>query len=250
MKKVVGVIPSRIGSTRFPEKPLAMIAGKPLLAWVIAGARKAKLIGEIIVATDDKRIFDLAVREGAKAVMTESSLPSGSDRAWAAVQNIQCDVVLNIQGDEPLIDGAELDALVDAFNDKSVEMATLGKKIKAEELENLNVAKIICNQRGEAISFSRFAIPHSRDKNPTAKGAYACLKHIGLYGYKKAFLQRFCETGVVDIERAEGLEQMRALWLGARIKVVEHDCDSWGVDTPEDVIRVERILKTERSSRP
>jgi len=245
--KIIGVIPARYGSTRFDGKPLTPIAGKPLLQWVVEGARTSLRLSELVVATDDRRIFDLAIQLKVKAVMTEPDLPSGTDRVWAAVKDFAADYVINIQGDEPLITGDVLDLLATAF-DQGAEMATLARRFtNVKDVMNPGTAKIVINQRGEAVYFSRLAIPHSRVM-PEGGSGLACLKHIGIYGYKREFLNRFCTQKPVEIERAEALEQLRALWLGARIKVVETDYESWGVDTPEDVVRVEQIMK-ERSAR-
>lgn len=240
--KVYGVIPARYGSTRFPGKPLASIAGKPLLQWVIEGALQSQLITDVIVATDHEDIMKLAVDCDVQAVMTDSDLPSGSDRVWAAIAEEDCDVVLNIQGDEPLINGPLLDSLVEPFvKNKDIQMATLGRKIKLEDLESPNTAKITLNKNKEALYFSRHPIPYSR--NSVNEIPDACLKHIGMYAYRKKFLKEFCECGPVAIELSEMLEQLRALYLGARIQVVEVDADSWGVDHPEDVDKIEELLK-------
>lgn len=243
--KILGVIPARFGSTRFPGKPLVKIAGKPLLQWVIEGAKTSRRLSDVWVATDHPDIFALAQRCGARAVMTESDLPSGSDRVWAAVKNVDCDVVLNIQGDEPLLTGELLDALAEPFlTDPNLEMATLGRPLGPGDLESKSTAKIVLNHRQEAIYFSRFPIPFSRVD--AKQLPHVCCKHIGLYAYRKDFLQRFCACGPVDLEKAESLEQLRALYLGARIRVVAVDHDSWGVDTPEDVAKIEAIIQTGR----
>jgi 3-deoxy-manno-octulosonate cytidylyltransferase (CMP-KDO synthetase) len=240
----VGVIPARWGSTRFPGKPLALIAGKPLLQWVIEGARTSKKLSEICVATDDERIAELARRSGARAVMTDSDLPTGTDRVWQAVQAVEGDVVINIQGDEPLIEGALLDRLVAPFEaDGALEMATLGRALDLEALKSPNTAKIVLNHRDEALYFSRFPIPYSRVEATGDAPMTAALKHIGIYGYRRCFLARFCAQSPTELERMESLEQLRALYLGARIKVVRVDHDSWGVDTPEDVQKIEGILR-------
>lgn len=240
--KVIGVIPARYASTRFPGKPLTLILGKPLLTWVIERSQKSKLIDEILVATDDQRIADLAKKSGAQVALTGPELPSGSDRVWAAVKDRECDIALSIQGDEPLIDAAALDSLVKALiDDPSLEMATLGRPMTQEALESINTAKILLNHKSEAIYFSRFALPYSRGTKGVTQ--HISLKHVGIYGYRKTFLGRFCEQGPVEIELAEGLEQLRALYLGAKIKVVRTDLESWGVDTPEDVVKVESKLK-------
>lgn len=243
--KILGVIPARYGSTRFPGKPLAMVAGKPLLQWVIEGAKTSKKLSAVWVATDNQEIFALAEKCGARVVMTDPDLPSGSDRVWAAIKDEDCQVAVNIQGDEPLLSGDLLDSLVSPFfEDNEVEMTTLGRPLEEGDLESLSTAKIVMNKRNEALYFSRFPIPFSRIDAKQLPGV--CCKHIGLYAYRKQFLQRFCEQGPVDLEKAESLEQLRALYLGARIRVVGVEHDSWGVDTPEDVAKIEAIIQTGR----
>lgn len=240
--RTVAVIPARFGSTRYPGKPLVPIAGVPLLTRVIQGAKTSKKISKIIVATDDERIAELARKSDVEVVMTASNLPTGSDRVWAAVSGIDCDVVLNVQGDEPLIQGSTLDSLVIPFEqDPLVEMATLGREINREELLSPNTAKIVLNCRSEALYFSRAAIPFTRAE--AGEGVLeGVLKHVGIYAYRKKLLEKFCAQKPVAMELSEGLEQLRALWLGARIKVVKTNTDSWGVDTPDDVLKVERKL--------
>lgn len=243
--RIVGVIPARFGSTRFPGKPLAQIAGKPLLAWVIEGARKSRSLQEVIVATDDIRIQALAESMNCPVVMTESNLPTGTDRIWAAVRKrADVDVVVNIQGDEPLVTGEVLDSLcVPMAQDRTLQMATLGRTLAPAELGLFNTAKIVLNRSDEAIYFSRHPIPHSRVL-PERGECYA-LRHIGIYAYRRSFLKEFCDCGATGIEIAEGLEQLRALYLGAKIKVVRTEHESWGVDSPEDVLKVESILRGE-----
>lgn len=239
--KVIGVIPARYGSTRFPGKPIALIAGKPLLQWVIEAAKKSNLINKIIVATDDERILKLAKKCDVEAVMTDSELPSGTDRIWAAVKNEQFDIALNIQGDEPLLTGEVLDTLVQSMiKNPNSEMATLGHPFQSQkDMENPNVVKILLNINNEAIYFSRFPIPYSRGKE-FSQGVN--LQHIGLYGYRKSFLKKFCETPAHPIELQEALEQLRALYLGAKIQVTSVEYETRGVDTPEDVLIVESKL--------
>lgn len=240
--KFIGVIPARFASTRFPGKPLVKISGRPLLQWVIEAAKTSQKVSEIFVATDHEEIASLARSLKVQVVMTDPELPSGSDRVWAAVKNINFDVVLNIQGDEPLISGGILDQLCQPFEaDAGLEMATLGRSLQPGDLDSLTTAKVVRNQNGEALYFSRLPIPYSRQKTEQLPGA--CLKHIGLYAYRKEFLGRFCAQKPVAIELAESLEQLRALYLGARIKVIEVDHDSWGVDTPGDVNKIETMLK-------
>lgn len=248
--KVFAVIPARYGSTRFMGKPLALINGKALLTWVIQAAKKSKKIKHLIVATDDKRIAELALAEKIQVAMTDSNLATGSDRVWAAIQAEDADVVINIQGDEPLLNPENLDLLAEAFeNDPTLEMATLGRELDEEALFSEQTAKIVLNHKQEALYFSRYPIPYSRQKTPL-KSTYqrsdsysACLKHIGLYAYRKDFLKKFCEQAPVELETYEGLEQLRALYLGARIKVIKVESDSWGVDLPEDILKIEKLMR-------
>lgn len=252
----VGVIPARFGSTRFPGKPLVLIAGQPLIAHVIAGARKAQSLSEILVATDDDRIAKVATDAGARVVMTDPDLPSGTDRTWAAIETsglTGVDVVVNIQGDEPLVEAAPLDALVAAFSKRpEIQMATLGREIDVatpeglEALHSLTTAKIVLGHDDRALYFSRLPIPFSRGVPGRAPGANAAgravLKHVGIYAFRPAFLKQFCATPPCELELFEGLEQLRALYLGAKIHVVRTGHESWGVDTPQDVEKIEKLL--------
>jgi len=243
---VVGVIPARWGSTRFAGKPLALIAGKPLLQWVIEGVGHSRKLTKLIVATDDQRIADLARRLQVDVAMTSPDCATGTDRVWQACRDLSCDVVVNIQGDEPLIRGEIIDALVTPFEqDQQLEMATLGRPLSFEALHSTTTAKVVLNHRNEALYFSRYPIPYSRVEAQSGQKLEAALQHIGVYAFKKAFLQDFCRQAPVAIELSESLEQLRALYLGARIRVVPVEHESWGVDTPEDVKKIEKILKRE-----
>lgn len=243
---ILGVIPARFGSTRFPGKPLKLVAGKPLLQWVVEAAKTSKKITQVWVATDDYRIAELATSLGVKVAMTDSELPTGSDRVWQAVRNTSADIVVNIQGDEPLLRGELLDSLIQPMiDDRSLEMATLGRPLDEEALLSQNTAKIVLNARHEAVYFSRFPIPFSRLKFADAglqSISETVLKHVGLYAYRKSFLEKFCAQKPVGVEMLESLEQLRALYLGARIKVVRTEHESWGVDTPEDVAKIEAMI--------
>lgn len=240
MTKVVGVIPARYASTRFPGKPLALIQGKPMIQWVIEGAKKARDLSDLLVATDDERIATVVRAAGAEAVMTDSDLPSGTDRVFAAVRGRDFDVVVNIQGDEPLIRAEMLTELIAPLLESNApEMSTLMTDLSHDELQNLNVVKALCNQKGDALYFSRFPVPYSRG---SAEGALACGKHIGLYAYQRTFLEKFCVTPPTPLELGESLEQLRALELGARIRVVYTKHRSLGVDTPEDLAKIEKML--------
>ncbi len=243
--KVIVVIPARYGSTRFPGKPLVKIKDKTLIEWVIAGSQTSKYLTEIIVATDDERILTVAKNAGVKAVMTSEKCATGTDRVFEATKDIDFDVVINIQGDEPQISSKYIDPLVEAFlNQKNLDMATLAHPIELKDLENKNAVKVIKNINDEAIYFSRFAIPFSRVEadGETNASSVVALKHIGLYGYSKSFLKKFCETPMAAIEKYESLEQLRALHLGAKIKVITVAQAIQGVDTPEDLKIVEKYL--------
>lgn len=238
----IGVIPARYGSTRLVAKPLIKIHGRPLLEWVVRGVRDAKSLNEIIVATDHSEIANLAESLGVRAVMTDPNLPSGSDRVWAAAKDRKADIVLNIQGDEPLIEASWVDSLVQAMiKNPKVEMATLGHELPLNEMEEKGTVKLILNRANEAIYFSRYPIPYSRED--AVKWPGTALKHIGLYAYRKDFLRDFCAQSPTAIEKCESLEQLRALWLGAKIHVTSINGVSVGVDTAEDVLKVEKILK-------
>ncbi len=239
--KVIAVIPARYGSTRFPGKPLVKIKDKTLIEWVIAGSKTSKYLSQIIVATDDERILSVAKNAGVNAVMTSDKCATGTDRVFEATKDIDFDVVINIQGDEPQISFKYIDPLVEAFmNQKNLDMATLAHPIELKDLENKNAVKVIKNINDEAIYFSRFAIPFSRLEADSS--TLSTQKHIGLYGYSKSFLQKFCEAPQADIEKHESLEQLRALHLGAKIKVITVDQPIHGVDTPEDIKIVEKYL--------
>ena len=229
--KIIAVIPARFASTRFPGKPLALLKNKPIIQWVIEGARKSKLVDEIFVATDDERIAAVCKAINAEVLMTTTECPTGTDRIFEATRNLNFDVVLNVQGDEPLIDNSYIDPLARAFLDnENLEMATLAHPLAQEDVANKNAVKVITNAFDEAIYFSRQPIP-------------ASLKHIGLYGFSKTFLQKFCTSPQAFIEKQESLEQLRALHLGARIKVLRVEKPTYGVDTPEDLQKLEALLK-------
>ncbi len=243
--KIVGIIPARFASTRFPGKPLALIAGKPLIQHVVEQCQKAKSLAEIIVATDDSRIADTA-KKFCRVEMTRADHPSGSDRIAEVTMRCNCEAVVNIQGDEPLIDPNVIDAVAKVLPHE--EMSTAATLIKNfSEYDNPNVVKVVVNATGHALYFSRRTIPYLRDaanrpgNEPLA--AFPFLKHLGIYGYQRETLLRLVKFPVSPLENAEKLEQLRALENGIQIAVVKVDYDSIGVDLPEDVIRVEKFLK-------
>jgi 3-deoxy-manno-octulosonate cytidylyltransferase (CMP-KDO synthetase) len=242
--RIVGIIPARFASTRFPGKPLAMIAGKPLLRHVVERCKEAKALAEVVVATDDRRIFEMAA-QFCRVVMTREDHPSGSDRIAEAAAALDCDAVVNIQGDEPLISPGVINAVAGAL--ERAEMSTAATLIKRfEELDNPNVVKVVVNASGMALYFSRRTIPYLRDaasRSATEQlAAFSFLKHLGIYGYRKDTLLRLVRFPVSALEAAEKLEQLRALENGIAIAVEKVAHDSVGVDVPEDVARVEQLL--------
>ena len=247
--KTYGIIPSRFGSSRFPGKPLAMLAGKPLVAWVVEAVRKAKTLDDVLVATDDTRIADAVVKYGGRAVMTPSELPSGTDRiAFAAGAFADDDVLVNIQGDEPLIDPSLVDALAMKMKlEARWDMATAVSPIRdAADFAAKSVVKVVLDRFGGAMYFSRAPIPCDRDGEPDfGSGLY--VRHLGIYAYRGAFLKRYIAEPPCALERTERLEQLRALWMGAKIAVVMAAEEGVGVDTPEDAERVSKILASRAS---
>ena len=261
--KIYGIIPSRFGSSRFPGKPLAMLAGKPLVAWVVEAVQKAKGLDDVLVATDDERIVAAVREHGGKAVMTPSELPSGTDRIACAARNYlghdfaDDDILVNIQGDEPLIDPALIEALAAKLrDDPRWSMATAVTPIKnAADFAAKTVVKVVLDRDDGALYFSRAPIPCSRDVEPTfpqpsspdALTPHALIvRHLGIYAYRGAFLKKYIAEPPCALEKTEKLEQLRALWMGAKIAVVRTDDEGVGVDTPEDAARVEKILAARR----
>ncbi|HXJ58814.1 MAG TPA: 3-deoxy-manno-octulosonate cytidylyltransferase [Verrucomicrobiae bacterium] len=243
---ILGLIPARYGSTRFPGKPLHLIAGKPLLQHVVERCRRANLLQEIIVATDDPRI-EQAARGFCQVEMTAADHPSGTDRIAEVAARHHCDAAVNIQGDEPLIDPAVIDAVAGALT--NAPMSTAATALRAgTEYDNPNVVKVVVNLAGRALYFSRRTIPFVRDaaSRPVAEqlAAFPFLKHLGIYGYRKETLLRLVRFPVSALEAAEKLEQLRALENGIELAVVRVDYDSVGVDVPADVGRVEALLKS------
>lgn len=238
---IIGVIPSRWGSSRFPGKPLTPILGKPLVLWVVEAAKRAKRLDKVIVATDDRRIAD-AVSPHCQAVMTASDLPSGTDRVAVAAKAGPQDIVINIQGDEPLMDPALIDALADRMIRTGEEMATAACPIQSlDQLNARTVVKVVLRNDDSALYFSRLPIPCRRDGEPDlASGLY--WRHLGIYAYRGDFLDRLIHTPPCPLETTESLEQLRALWLGGRIGVIRRNDEGIGVDTPADVQTVEALL--------
>ena len=243
--KTLGIIPSRYGSSRFPGKPLHLLCVKPLVAWVVEAVKKSKTLDDVIVATDDERIVSAVETHGGKAVMTPSELPSGTDRiACAAGDFTDDDILVNIQGDEPLISPDLIDALVGRMNEGTKwDMATAVTPIKSlDDLNAKTVVKVVLDRDDGALYFSRAPIPCDRDHTPDiATGLW--VRHLGIYAYRGAFLKKYISEPPCDLEKTEKLEQLRALWMGAKIAVIRTDDEGVGVDTPEDAVRIEAILR-------
>ena len=240
MGKVVAVIPARYESSRFPGKPLARILGKPMIQWVYERVSLTEEINTIFVATDDQRIADCVTSFGGKAIMT-GECNSGTDRVYEAVKGQDCDIVVNVQGDEPTIKYQEICELLSAFNDESVYMATLKKRIDIKsEIDNSNVVKVVTDLNGNALYFSRNRIPFNRSGEPTDY-----YRHVGMYAYRMDFLKKFVELEESKNEKTEKLEQLRALDNGYKIRVLETQFENYGVDVPEDIENAERLLKRE-----
>lgn len=244
--RTIGVIPARYGSTRFPGKALADIAGKPMIQRVYERCIRAACLEDVIVATDDERIAETARSFGAPVMMTAAEHPSGTDRVAEIAAQVEADVFINIQGDEPLIDPAAIDAAAAPFAaDASVVMTTLARPIpsaRASELASPNTCKLVVDKNGDALYFTRALVPFRR--HPGVNLPY--LRHIGLYGFRREFLCRFTTLEPSPLEAVEGLEMLRALSYGYKIRVVAGEFSSQGVDGPEDLAPiVEYYLRSE-----
>ncbi len=246
-QRTVAVIPARYGSTRFPGKPLALIAGRPMIQWVYENTMRAASIETAYVATDDERIAAVVRGFGGRAVMTAADHPTGTDRIAEAVAGLDADLVVNVQGDEPLVPAEVIDRLVAAMRRSAAEMGTVAVpfSLAASGPENPNAVKVVVDARGYALYFSRSLIPFPRSGGVAVEP----LLHWGLYAYRRDFLEQFVAWPPSPLEKCEMLEQLRALENGARIMVVQAAVQSIGVDTPEDVAKVEGRLR-EVASRP
>lgn len=238
--KIIGVIPARWASTRFEGKVLAAINGKPMIQHVWERSKKSELLDDLIIACDDDRVLNAAQQFGAKAVLTSKDHASGTDRIAEAVESIDGDIVVNIQGDEPLIQHEVIDALVTALIDAPLcSMGTMIKVLEAEEeLKNPNVVKVVVDGEMNALYFSRSIIPYNRENDDEI----IYYKHLGIYAYRRDFLLSYKNLPKSNLEKAENLEQLRALEFGYKIKTVVTDVDTIGVDTPSDLKRVEELF--------
>lgn len=238
MSKVTIVIPARYASTRFPGKPLAMLCGKPMLQWVWEGAKSSKLADHVIVATDDKRIHKAASDFGASCDMTSPDHPSGTDRVAEVALIDDGEIFVNVQGDEPLIRGDVIDAVIrPLLDDPAVNMTSAYRKFAADEDPSRpDTVKVVCGLSGDALYFSRSPVPFYRESPPQY------LLHVGIYAYRKPFLMTLSKLSPTPLENAEKLEQLRVLEHGYPIRMVEVNYHSLGVDRPEDLAGAEAIL--------
>lgn len=245
--KFIGIIPARYASTRFPGKPLALLGSKPVIQHVYE--KVAAVLEAAHVATDDERIYDVVKSFGGQVVMTRTDHKSGTDRIEEAIEKIggEWDVVVNVQGDEPFVAKSQLDTICHCFDDPTTQIATLGKPFESmEAVQNPNSPKIVVDNMGFAMYFSRSVIPYVRGKEKSSwLTHYPFLKHLGIYAYRKDVLRQVTQLPQSSLEIAESLEQLRWLQNGFKIKVGTTDVETVGIDTPQDLERAEEFLKTQ-----
>ena len=248
MNKVLAIIPARYASSRFPGKPLADIGGKTMIQRVHEQVSKSASIHKMIVATDDERILTHVKSFGGEVMMTSPSHQSGTDRCGEVLEKMKeaYDIVINVQGDEPFINPAQIDALAACFSDRNVSIATQAKRIKdSAELFNPNVVKVISDRNADAFYFSRQALPFIRGKEEKDwLPEFTFFKHIGIYAFRTEVLPLLTKLAPSALEKAESLEQLRWLENGYKIRVNETEFENISIDTPEDLLHVEKILKT------
>ena len=240
--KIIAVIPARYASTRFPAKLMQDLGGKTVILRTYEAALETKLFDDVFVVTDSQLIYDEITLNGGKAIMSIKEHESGSDRIAEAVENMDVDIVINVQGDEPFINKKPLEQVIEIFkkdNEKKVDLASLMFEIKdKEEINSPNNVKVITDQQGFALYFSRSVIPYAREKNVGVR----YMKHIGIYAFRKEALMDFYRLPMLSLEASEKLEQLRYLEYGKRIRMVETDHGSIGIDTPEDLEKARKIL--------
>ena len=245
--KFIGIIPARYASTRFPGKPLALLGGKPVIQHVYE--KVAAVLEAAYVATDDERIYDVVKSFGGQVVMTRTDHKSGTDRIEEAIEKIggEWDVVVNVQGDEPFVAKSQLDTICHCFDDPTTQIATLGKPFESmEAVQNPNSPKIVVDNMGFAMYFSRSVIPYLLGKEMSSwLTHYPFLKHLGIYAYRKDVLRQVTQLPQSSLEIAESLEQLRWLQNGFKIKVGTTDVETVGIDTPQDLERAEEFLKAQ-----
>ncbi len=245
-KRVIGVIPARWASTRLPGKPLVILSGKPMIQHVVERVIQATSLNTVLVATDDQRIIDAvtlyAIPE-VKAILTRSDHSSGTDRIAEVIKKEPCDVVINIQGDEPLIDPVLIDRLAKVMNTDEWDMATAAAPIRNQtDLNDPSIVKTVFAHDGQALYFSRSPIPHIRDADTNIPNAH--WRHLGIYAYRRDYLLKLAAEPPCMLETLEKLEQLRALHIGCRMNVLQTEKVSIGVDTPDDIKKIETLLQT------
>lgn len=237
--KIIGVIPSRYASARFPGKSLIDLKGKSMIQRVYEGAIQSSKLSHVIVATDDHRIYDEVKRFGGEVVMTSDKHLTGTDRCGEVSQKLDVDIIVNIQGDEPLVDHRQLDQLCEAFEDETVQIATLGiKGVSHEDLFNPNRIKIVLDKNKDALYFSRSAIPNTENGKPEAINSFEFYRHIGLYAYRSDVLIQLVQLEPTALEKVESLEQLRWLYHGFKVRVIETTIETPNIDVPEDIQKV------------
>lgn len=234
---MVGVIPARLASTRLPRKVLRTLAGRPMLAWVVEAAQACPQLDRVVVATDSDEVVALCRQRGWTVQLTSADLPSGTDRVHVVAQQVPAAIYVNIQGDEPLVRPEHIAAMLKPFAKTEVEVTTLKVLCSQENIGNPNAVKVVTAADGRALYFSRAAIPYDRD---VVRPQY--WKHLGLYAYRKAALERFTALAPSALEQTERLEQLRFLESGIAVYVERTECDTIGVDTEDDLQRVNDIL--------
>jgi len=237
--KVIGIIPARYSSTRFPGKPLMDLKGKLMIQRVYEGASKCNSLNKVIVATDDQRIFDAVKAFGGEVEMTSEEHRSGTDRCGEVAAKYNADVIVNIQGDEPLVNPGQIDMLCTTFKDETVNIATLGyTQVSMEDLDDINRVKVVCDRHGNALYFSRSPIPSTQRASEKMVTQFPFMRHIGLYAYRKETLTKLVQLTPCPLEQMEDLEQLRWMYYGFKIRVIPTSIETPNIDTPEDLERV------------
>jgi 3-deoxy-manno-octulosonate cytidylyltransferase (CMP-KDO synthetase) len=235
----IAIVPARLGSTRLPRKVLREIAGRPMLAYVVETAKRCPQLADVIVATDSEEVLAVCKKNGWRAEMTSSAHRSGTDRVWEVAQRIPADAYVNVQGDEPLARPEHISALLGPMQDSRVLVSSIKTRCADADVNNPNAVKVVTDLAGRALYFSRSTIPFDRDSSGTVQR----FKHLGFYAYRREALEEFCSWSESELERGERLEQLRFLDHGIDIHVAETPFDSVGVDTEEDLKRVEAMLR-------
>lgn len=245
--KIIGVIPARYQSSRFPGKPLALILGKPMIWWVYQQCVKVPELDEVYVATDDERIFNTCEQFGMRVVMTSEQCHTGTDRVGEVAEKIAGDLYVNIQGDEPLIEPQMISDVIGIFRDETVYYGSLRKQITdAEEIRAQSTVKVVVDKNEDALYFSRSVIPSNVKDGKLAR----IYRHVGIYAYKRDFLTTFIQLPPSELEAGEGLEQLRALENGYKLRVHETQFDTIGVDLPEHIPMVEQLIRSRAVPEP